>query len=299
MEKLFLKQNLQNSKSKNSPYLAIQLLYTLVAFDFFREVMPSMAYIFYHPNIEFIFPNILSFLSFFDARWITTILMISSFPVYILAAVKYQSQFYRILVFIHFLVARGLMFSYVRYSHLYFPIFWVMMCLCVCPHFSSPVGKKYFQKTYYACLFSLALFYFYPGVWKIILGWQKGLLSHIDSGSSTIAYYLLTHGKLSFLGDFFIFNSEIAYFSFAVVVAFQLSALFAVFYPPYQRLWAVFSLIFHVTTIFIVSVNFFMIGVVVFIFFYFSPLANSRNDWLYRLTFRLLPARFKKLTDTT
>lgn len=286
MERSTLKKSLLDSKSENSQFLAIQLLYLLVAFDFFREVLPSMAYIFYHPEIEFIFPNVLQFLKYMDSRWVSGFLILTSFPVYLLPIVKYQSQTVRILVFLHFLVARGMMFSYIRFAHLYFPILWAMMCLCVCPHFTSSLGQKYFRKTYFACLFSLALFYFYPGIWKVILGFQKGSWFDLDSGANTIAYYLLTHGKLSYLADFFIFNPAFAYFGMLGVVAFQIFSMFAAFYSPSQRLWAVMALFFHVTTIFVVSVNFFMIGVVVFIFFYFSPLVDRENDWLSRLSFR-------------
>lgn len=133
MEKLTTNRNLPDSNTKNSQF-AVQIVFAFIAFDFFREVMPGLIYAFYHPSTDFIYPNLLKFLDLFNPREISGLLIFSSFPVYILTIKNYRLQPWRILVLLHFMIARGFVFSFVRYSHMYLPIIWVMLS-CYLPEF--------------------------------------------------------------------------------------------------------------------------------------------------------------------
>ena len=281
--------------SKNGyNYFPILVFYVLVLYDFTRDTLNGLMMLLLNTQANYSFPLILKFFDYTNKELVAGILLVAGVIITFTAVVKPHSQSARVSSAIYFIVSKGFIFSATRYNHYYIPMMWALLCLSLYSPIDSKEGQLFFKKVYSLCLFSIASFYTFPGVWKFVFGLTQGTLTKSAFGANTIAFFFLTQGQESSLGPILIEYPNLTYLGFLGVIFFQISSIYAWYNQKYQRLWALGILAFHIISIFALNVNFFVAGMVTFIFFYLSPFIDRKNDWLAMLMHPLNLLKIRK-----
>lgn len=271
---------LQNLEIKE--FFPVQIFYCLVLFDFIRDTLNALSAILVNPPDNFAYPYTLKFLGLAEKDILCVALILIGIAVNFFVLTKPHSQAGRIAAFGYFLLSKGFIFSATRFNHHYIPMTWALLCLCLYSSEINEQSRKLYRKVYSLLLFSIASFYFFPGLWKVLYGLMQKELWQQEFGANTIASFFLSQGQKGWLGPFLIEHEVLAYLGFLVIILLQLSAIYAWWNSNYQRLWAVFILAFHAISILVLNVNFFVAGAVTFLFFFLSPFVDTQNDWWAR-----------------
>ena len=266
-----------------SEFSTVRIFYFLVLFDFIRDSLNALNAILVNPADNFMFPYTLQFLGLFEKNALGVALIVSGIFINFLLLVKPHSQSARISSLIFFVISKGFIFSATRFNHHYIPMVWALLCLSLYSTETSEKGRALYKKVYSLLLFCLASFYFFPGLWKLIYGVTQKEIWNQQFGANTIASFFLSQGQNAYLGQFMIEHELLSYFGFLFIILFQLSSIYAWWNPKYQRLWAIFVLVFHTISVLVLNVNFFVAAAVTFLFFFMSPFLDRDNDWLARL----------------
>lgn len=280
---LNIQENSSSQQRMMSHYLPVRVFYFLVLFDFIRDTLNSLSAILVSKQTNFIFPYSVSFFDFFDKKFIGVGLMLLGVIVTFHSITRPHSQWGRIAAFFYFVISKGFIFSATRFNHHYIPMTWALLCFTLYSPEVNEASFKFYRKVYSLCLFCIASFYFFPGLWKVAFGLVQGELTRSEFGANTIAFFFISQGQNSYLGPLFIEYQWVSYIGFLTIILLQLSSMYAWYNPNYQRLWALFILMFHLISILALNVNFFVAGTVTFIFFFLSPFVNRESDWLAKI----------------
>ena len=130
---------------------------------------------------------------------------------------------------------------------------------------------KIYILCYRSAMLCGVLFYFWAAVWKLGLGILDGNIFRLDYASNIIAFYLLSHGKISLFGDFLVQNQLAAYIGMFVFLIIHLSSPLIFFNRRYLKIWPFLILLFHFASILSVQVNFLISGMTISFLCFFAP----------------------------
>jgi hypothetical protein len=218
-----------------------------------------------------IFPQTLSFLGWFPTTPVAAFLMVCAMVVPLATLLNVNSRWLRVLNFLSFFLVKGFIFSAGRFSHQYWPLLWTLFFFSLPETWNSELDQRWIRRSYLAALLSVVLFYTYAGIWKVFSGMLDGSIFRSDFAANTFSYYLLSHGKKSWLGDFFISHELFSYISFLAVILFQISSPLIFFKKNYFRIWPFLILAFHFASLLLLQINFFAAGLVAFTLTFWVP----------------------------
>ncbi len=246
----------------------LQLFYFLVAFVTYTNLTNQLSAISLYEFKYVELPIALEFLKWHSPKYWANILLPINIIMPWISLLFYRLQSIRILTCIVFLISFGLAFACIRFGHSYWPMIWALICFSIPgnlenepPVKEQPENFSYIYVLSYGCaLLSGTLFYFWPAIWKIALGTLDGNLFRLDFGSNIISFYLLSHGKMSLLGNLLVKHQLLSYFGILSFVIVHLSSPIILFSQRYMKVWVILILLFHFLSILTVQVNFLIAG---------------------------------------
>lgn len=265
--------------------LPFALIYFLTATDALLQTCNSLAVLIAKPSTLAVeFPVTLSFFSHFNLQSTAIVLLLLNLTIPWMCFHYLNSQTLRIVNFLLFLVSKGFLFSVWRMEHVYWPLLWTLLFFALAPKsvFDDPDDRLSIN-CYRGALIAIVSSYFYPAMWKVIIGIQSGNLFDINTMSNTAANYLITHGKESFFGPNLVNSPNLSYIGLWISVLFQLSSILCLFSRKALKFWPMGAMIFHALNIFTLNINFLLAGIVVNIVMLYAPegitLYRWRNKW--------------------
>lgn len=251
-------------------FTLLRLFYFLVFLDFlhsatFLNVMLSQSL------SEGVYPKTLLFFNWLPTHWTILGLIVFGFTFSLGSFLVPTALFMRAGQALIFLLSKGFIFSHTRFSHHYWPMLLALVLLSFCPSLKS-------KKNWLECLKSprhiqvaLAMYYVLPGLWKIVSAAVNGHLFRADWGPNMFAFYLITHGKRNIFAEMATAQGLLCTIGLWGAIVFQVMTVLIIWKKNWQRAWSIMVLGFHALGLLVLSVNFFLAGIVFFLFFYFDP----------------------------
>ena len=258
-------------------FTLLRLFYLLVLFDFFTSSVNILYSLWLRPVGYVGYPKSLIFFSWLPLDLnISTLLALGA--IFTTATFLRPTNFYlRLGNMLTFLLCKGFIFSHTRFAHHYWPMLLALVLLSFCPPLDSKKSWQECSHTFKHLQIALALYYFLPSMWKIVLAVKGGVILNANFGPEVVAGYLLTHGKQSLLAlkaiDGGIWSTLLLWGG----VSMQFLTGWVVFRPRWHKFWGVLILVFHAVSLLVFSINFFLAGLVFFLFFYFAPQPQDEN----------------------
>jgi len=220
------------------------------------------------------FPFIVSFFKFLPQDILAFIMIFLSLIIPTISLIFFRSRWARILGALFFLISEAYLASYFRPGVQNRPLLFAILFLALPPKLNEKLNTSdsWSLLTYGGMLLSICLYYFYAGAWKLFNGFVTARIYERDYGSSTLATYLLTHGKESFIGEYFINHPQLCYIGVISIALFQISSLLIFFNRMYFKVWPFLILFFHLISMIVLQVNFFYAGIVSFLVCLLAPI---------------------------
>ena len=247
----------------------LRLFYLLVLFDFATSTLNMLYSLWVKPVAVVEYPKTLIFLSWIPENISIPVFIVGGGVCALTTFLHPEIYFLRFGNMLMFLLSKGFIFSHARFAHHYWPMLIALVFLCACPPLKN---KKNWQEgfaTFSYLKMALVLFYFLPAILKIG--------STLQSGDFLNANYLLVHGKESLMGSFMIDGGRRTTVLYWGAVLIQFSTGLLVWKPGWHQFTGFLILFFHAISLLVFSVNFFMAGIVFFLFFYFTPQVSKEE----------------------
>jgi hypothetical protein len=135
----------------------------------------------------------------------------------------------------------------------------------------KPESEEFKLKVYKSAMLAGLSIYFFSGFWKLVKLISDGTIFDVEYGSKTVAYYLITRGKMSLLGDFAVQHPLLVYVSFLVIVGLQILSPLVVFSKKFLNFYILFIICFHTLNILVLQVNYILAGLISLILLAFVP----------------------------
>jgi hypothetical protein len=218
------------------------------------------------------YPVTLSFFNFLSIPTWALIFFVLNMTIPFLTFIYRDVRWLRLFWAVLFLVSKGFIFSAVQFAHSYWPLLWALIFLSLPKTWAQETrSQPYSVAAYRAALLGGITLYFFPGFWKLVHAITTGALFNWDYAANTVAYYLLSHGKISLLSDFIVSHQAVSYFSFLLLITLQLLSPLSILRVKWMKLYAIFIFGFHSLNIMTLQVNYFLGGIVVMILLWFAP----------------------------
>lgn len=259
--------------------------YVLVylAFDVFMQMGNQINAAGYSPIWPLYWSNL------FSANQEMTINLVRFFFVFtVLAGVFFHKKFWgRLIVFFGIWQMHAVLSSFYHPSHQWYPWLYTSFIFIFLPDIwngkISPESNKKFLLLIWAAQFVVLLAYTLSGIWKFVALFQQFSAGQVHGFSKDAFAYQLTDwvprlsAKPEF-ADFFIDHPEIAWPLYVGSYFLELFAVWTVFRPSLQKIWAISLIIFHFGTVFIMGISFMPSVMILIVLFLNSPFSPEKSS---------------------